>query len=244
MKKPLFYLLFLVLSSFGLLGFHLHEHAVPVAFLSPSAIHPFGTNAQGQDLLNLCCTGVLYSLFISLLASFINTLIGSVIGILSALLPSTIDRLIMNVCNFLICIPRLMTILILSLFLPQDIFSLFFLLSLTGWISTARVIRAHVHKIKQLPFVISSKGLGANRLWIALHHCWPNCRSLVLSSFFLSIPRILTTEAFLSFLGKGLPPPAITLGYLCTNGIQVFNNFPWVLYFPTINFIYNPLCTS
>lgn len=234
MKTALSILITLLTLSIILPLLYINPNNSSASFIPPSTHHPFGTNGLGKDLLVACCTGFKYSILVSVLSSIINTFIGTLVGITAALSHPVVDQMILKTCDFLQTLPKLIIIMILSMFLPQGIVGLLFLLCVMGWISTARIVRAQVHKIKQLPFVLSSKGLGASSLWIGAHHCWPNCRSLILSTLFLSIPRILSSEAFISFLGKGLAPPSTTLGHLCVEGLPLIEYYPWVAGVPSL----------
>ncbi len=107
-------------------------------------------------------------------------------------------------------------------------------LSATGWISMARLFRGQVFQIKESEFVMASKALGTNSFWIIMKHLVPNAMSPIITNMAFAIPSAIFAEAFLSYIGLGLPLPLASWGNLSSTGANAFLQYPYQLVFPSI----------
>ena len=104
--------------------------------------------------------------------------------------------------------------------------------AITGWVSMARLVRGQVIQLKEQEFVVASQTMGASTKRIILKHLVPNLLSIIIIQLTLEIPSAIFTEAFLSFIGLGVPIPNSSWGTLANDGIQVFRNYPTQLLIP------------
>ena len=107
-------------------------------------------------------------------------------------------------------------------------------ISATGWISMARLFRGQVFQIKETEFVMASRIMGANNLWIIFKHLVPNAISPIITNMAFVIPNAIFTEAFLSYIGLGLPLPMASWGVLASDGASKILVYPYQLFFPAL----------
>ncbi|MBR3227989.1 MAG: ABC transporter permease, partial [Erysipelotrichaceae bacterium] len=120
--------------------------------------------------------------------------------------------------------------------------SIIFALMLTGWIGMERIARAQVLKVKEQEFVLASRTLGANRFRIIFSEILPNIMGQVIVTSMFSIPNAIFLEAYLSFLGLGVPAPMASLGSLVSDGYKSMTTFPHILIIPVIVMAVLMLC--
>ena len=112
--------------------------------------------------------------------------------------------------------------------------TIIFAYSLVGWVGTARLVRGEVIRLKEQEFVISAKSMGASPTRIIAKHLVPNTLSVVIVNLTLAIPNAIFTEAFLSYIGLGVPVPLASMGTLANNGSQFFQQYPIELVIPAL----------
>lgn len=173
-------------------------------YLRPSAQHLLGTNDVGQDILSELIYGARISLLIGLVSALAVTLVGTALGIMSGYLWGLTDRVIMQMTNVVMALPSLPLTIIMAAFLNANVWNIILAICITAWASTARIIRARVQQIKDLPFIQAERTMGASGLYIMLRHILPNLGDFVLIRGVLSVGDAMLTEASLSFLGLGV----------------------------------------
>ena len=119
-------------------------------------------------------------------------------------------------------IPRLVIVTLLLLVLKPGMLTIIFALMLTEWVGMSRIARAEMLKLKEQEFVLASRTLGANSFFIIFKEVLPNIIGPIITQVMFSIPTAIFTEAFLSFVGLGIPVPQCSLGSLISDG---FNSF-------------------
>lgn len=212
------------------------------AFLRPSFMHWLGTNDAGEDILSELIYGSRISLAVGLVSAFIIMCIGTSLGTIAGYYGGKIDSVIMGICNIAIVLPTLPLILLLIAFLDVGLKNLIFVICLTAWASFARIIRAQVLKIREMPYIKMERILGLNDMKILCFHILPNIKELVIMKGCLAIISAMMTEAGLSFLGIGVmdyPSWGNILHYAFFRD-GILNNY-WWWYLPPILCIF--LCT-
>ena len=179
-----------------------YELGVP--YLRPSAEHPLGTNDIGQDILSELIYGTRISLLIGVVSALAVTVIGTALGVLSGYFGGWVDRVISQIINVAMAMPSLPLTIILVAFLNAGLGNLIIAICITAWTGTARIIRARVLQLRQLPFVRVEEMMGARGGWIMLKHILPNLTDFVFIRGVMSIGSAMLTEASLSFLGLGI----------------------------------------
>lgn len=202
----------------------------------------FGSDTQGRDIWTRVWSGVRVSLIIALAAVVIDIVIGMVYGLISGFYGGMIDSVMQRFAEILNGIPTLVIVTLLGMVLPPGITSIIFALMLTGWIGMERIARAQVLKVKEQEFVLSSRTLGASRMRIIFSEILPNIMGQVIVTSMFSIPNAIFLEAYLSFLGLGVPAPMASLGSLVSDGYKSMTTFPHILIIPVIVMAVLMLC--
>jgi oligopeptide transport system permease protein len=208
---------------------HLHLKNQP-----PSSVFLFGSDELGRSVFGRVWYGARISLFIGFTAAFIDMIIGVLVGALAGLSSSRIETFIMRFLDILHAIPKLMIVILLMVLLGQGIVTLLIAMTLTGWINMARIIRGQILQLKEQEYVLAAKVIGASNIRIFFRHLLPNLFGTIITTVTLTIPPAIFTEAFLSFLGLGIPAPEASWGTMAADGLPAFRYFPWRLFFPAI----------
>ena len=194
----------------------------------------FGTDGLGRDQWTRTWMGTRVSLYIALLAAAIDMLIGVAYGGISAYYGGRVDNYMQRFIEILVGIPNLVLIILMILILEPGILSITIALAISGWISMARIVRGQILKLKNQEFVLASRTLGAKDSRIIQRHLIPNVLGLIIINTMFSIPSAIFFEAFLSFIGLGLPTPMASLGTLIDAGFKSLQIYPHILLFPAI----------
>jgi oligopeptide transport system permease protein len=143
----------------------------------------------------------------------------------------------MRVIDILYPIPLILIVILLMMVLGKHACVLFFAISIVEWMTTARIIRAEVLKIKESGYIQVARGLGQGRAKIIGKHILPNIAGMVIVCFIITLPGAIMLESFLSFLGIGIQPPKSSLGILIAEGAKFMTTSPWQIIFPSGIFI-------
>jgi len=198
----------------------------------PNVEHWFGTDSLGRDLWERVWMGGRVSLMIGFAVTGINTIIGVIIGGISGYFGGKLDMLIMRVIDVLYGIPTIIVAILVMMLLDSGITSLIVAMVVIGWIGSARFVRGQVLQLKNLEFVLAAKTLGAGSIRIIAVHLIPNIMGLIITNLAMAIPNAIFTEAFLSYIGLGIQPPATSWGQLSRIGATVFRAYPYQLFIP------------
>ena len=194
----------------------------------------FGTDTQGRDLFTRVWVGTQISLIIALSAVLIEIFIGMAYGLISGYFGGKVDMVMQRFAEILNGIPTLVVVTLLGLVLPRGIISIIFAMMITGWISMERIARAEVLKLKEREFVLVSKTLGAKNMAIIFKEILPNTIGQIIVVAMFSIPSAIFLEAFLSFVGLGVPAPMASLGSLVSEGYKSLTTYPHMIIYPII----------
>lgn len=212
-----------------------HTNA-PMGFKDPidGHVHLFGTDTLGRDIFTRVWAGARVSLFISFTAVFVNFLIGFVYGGISGYLGGAVDNVLMRIIEIINGIPYLIIVILLMMVLPKGVMTMVIAYAAVGWTGMARLVRGQVMSLKQQDYVVAAKVMGARSVRIIAKHLLPNTLSVVIVNITLQIPNAIFTEAFLSYIGLGVPVPLASWGTLANEGSRVFQIYPSQLAIPAI----------
>jgi peptide/nickel transport system permease protein len=146
----------------------------------------------------------------------------------------SIDTLIMRLVDIMLCFPSFFLILTVVALLPASIYNIMIVIGLTSWMGTTRFVRAEFLSLREQDFVAAVKTLGAGNFRIIFRHMMPNAVAPVLVSATIGIAMAILTEAGLSFLGFGVPPPHATWGNILSDVKNFIFDAPWLTFIPGI----------
>lgn len=223
----------------------------------PSLEHPMGTDEAGRDLLARVLQGGRISLMVGIISTIVSLIVGVSYGAIAGYLGGRIDNIMMRIVDLIYAIPYiLIVIVLLSVFGGPNtpdwisslaerfggagnqglskIFLLFFALGLVSWLTMARVVRGQVLSLKNQEFVLAAKATGVSTFGIIFRHLVPNTLGPVIVYATLTVPSVMLSEAFLSYLGLGVEAPYASWGSLAADGVKNIAIFPWQLIFPGV----------
>ncbi len=211
-----------------------HGDVPRMRYMPPNPQHLCGTDKFGRDVLTRVLYGSRISLTISFLAVLISVVFGSVVGAVAGYSGGFIDTVIMRVVDALMAIPRLFLLLTCVALFSGSIWLIVVLLGVTGWMTTARLVRGQILSLRGQDFVRAAEALGAGRKRIVLKHLIPNTLTVIIVAATLRVGGIILAEAALSFLGLGVPPPTPSWGQMVFEGREALLGAWWVSTFPGI----------
>ncbi|MGM0874614.1 MAG: oligopeptide ABC transporter permease [Bacillota bacterium] len=194
----------------------------------------FGTDSLGRDIFTRVWKGTQVSLYIALLAAFIDMVIGVAYGAISGYFGGRVDNIMQRIIEILVGIPNLVVVILMIIVLEPGILSITIALTITGWVGMARVVRGQVLKYKNQEFILASRTLGSTHSKIIIKHLLPNLVGVIIINTMFTIPSAIFFEAFLSFIGLGLQAPLASLGTLIDDGFKTLRLYPYQMIFPAI----------
>jgi peptide/nickel transport system permease protein len=172
--------------------------------LGPSSSHPFGTDQNGVDVLDRVMKGSLASLTIGFTAMAVSMALGALVGLASGYWGGWRDEVIMRINDVFLSIPWLVLMIVIAAILAtQSIWAVVLVIGLTGWSTTARIVRSQVLSLKSRQFVERAKAIGSSEWHIIRRHIFPNVVPLLFANGILTIAVSILSESTLSFLGLG-----------------------------------------
>ena len=224
-------LTFLVLGSIilPLVGLDFDEQNLDAVNLAPSAEHWFGTDSLGRDLFSRCFMGLRISLVIAAVSTIINLIIGMNYGIISGYFGGMTDIIMQRIIDVIGSIPTLVVVTLLMIILQPGMIAIIIALMLTGWIEMSLIARSQVLKVKELEYIQAARTLGAGNMHIIFKDIMPNIIGKLVTQIMISIPAAVFLEAFLSFIGLGMPPGSCSLGTLLSDGFDNVLMYPYRL---------------
>lgn len=197
-------------------------------------LHIFGTDDLGRDLFTRIWYGGRVSMIIAFSAVFINVVVGIIYGGISGYFGGMIDNIMMRIVEIVGGIPYLLVVILLMVVMKPGVLTMVIAYSTVGWVGMARIVRGQVIALKEQEYIVASKTMGGSPARIIAKHLIPNILPIVIINLTLSIPSAIFTEAFLSFIGLGVPVPQASWGTLCNDGVAIFQSYPIQLIIPGI----------
>ena len=201
-------------------------------FAPPGAVHWFGTDQLGRDLLVRLLYGGRISLGVGLCATFVALTIGVVYGAIAGYAGGRTDAVMMRLVDIIYALPFTIFVILLMVFLGRNIVLLFVAIGAVEWLTMARIVRGQVMALKKMEFIEAARSLGYGNRRIIFRHMLPNILGPVIVYTTLTIPAVMLLEAFLSFLGLGVQPPMSSWGTLIKDGAEKMEEYWWLLIFP------------
>lgn len=199
---------------------------------APSFSHWMGTDALGRDLFLRMLCGTQVSVGVGLAAVAISAVIGVLVGALAGYFGGWTDRVLMGFTDAMLCFPSFFLILAVIAIIGPGIGPIAVIIGATGWMGTARLVRAEVLSLKDREFVWAARAFGAGDGWILLRHLIPNAVGPAIVHAILGVSTAILTETGLSFLGIGVQPPVASWGNILMDGKPVLGVAWWMTLFP------------
>jgi len=199
---------------------------------APSLEHIFGTDRLGRDIFARILQGGQTSLIIGFLSAAISSLIGLFIGINAGFFKGKTDKTITIIIDLFLTFPTFFLLLALVSYIQASSWILIIVISITGWMGMARLIRSESFAIGNKPFIKILKLANVNNTKIIFKYFAPLLAPIFLISFTFGVGGAILAESGLSFLGLGINPPQMSWGSLLSNGKEVIDIAWWVSFFP------------
>lgn len=206
--------------------------------------HFLGTDQNGRDLLARLFQGTQMSLLVAAVATFVSVVIGVVYGAVAGYFGGRIDAMMMRFVDIMYALPYMLFVIILVVVFGRSPILLFVGIGALEWLTMARIVRGQTLTLKEKEFVEAARAGGARPMTIIMRHIVPNLTGPVVIYATLTVPEIIITESFLSYLGLGVQEPLTSLGTLISNGAAVAEVLPWLLITPAIVLVTMLLCLT
>jgi oligopeptide transport system permease protein len=215
--------------------------AVGPTYEPPSLKHLLGLDQAGRDILSRIMGGALITIEVGVGSAIIVSLIGIPLGLMAGFYRGAVDTVISFFINIWYGIPDLLVALILVFVLsdalhliPRGVLVIIIAFSLTRWMDVARLVRGQALSLREREFVEAARMSGARDFSLLLRHIFPNALGPIIVQSTFAIPAAVLFEAFLSFLGLGLPSPTPSWGAMAADGYHGMDFAPHIVLAPTI----------
>jgi peptide/nickel transport system permease protein len=237
-KKPYFSIIILIsifaLSFLGNFVYTTSAYDLDAAsiLVAPSLEHPFGTDRLGRDLLARVIEGGKVSLIIGVGSAFIASFLGLILGATAGFFRGGVDKSFVVMVDLFLTFPTFFLLLALISYVNASVLVLIFIISVTGWMTTGRLIRSESFSITSQPFIKILNIAGVSKWKILLKYYAPLLAPIYFVSFTLGVGGAILSESGLSFLGLGITAPAMSWGTILSTAKSVNDIAWWVGVFP------------
>ena len=200
-------------------------------------LFPFGTDANGRDLMARIMLGGQISLAVGLMASVVSLVVGVAYGATSGFLGGRTDNVMMRIVEILYALPFVFFVVMLVVFFGRSFVLIFLAIGAVEWLDMARIVRGQTLALKRREFVAAAEALGLTDGQIIRRHIIPNTLGSVIVYVTVVVPKVILLESFLSFLGLGVQAPLTSWGALIADGAARMQSAPWMLVIPAIFFV-------
>jgi oligopeptide transport system permease protein len=203
-------------------------------YQGPTAQHWLGLDQSGRDILSRLMLGAQVSLKVGIGTQLVVIVVGVVVGLVAGFYRGFLDTIISTVINIFYGIPDLLVALTLVLLLGRSLGIIIFAIAFTQWMNMARLVRGQTLALREREFVEAARSGGAKASKIIFRHILPNALGPLIVQATIGVPMAILFEAFLSFLGLGVPPPTPSWGAMAADGFHAIRISPHIVLAPAI----------
>jgi oligopeptide transport system permease protein len=197
-----------------------------------NATYPMGSDNLGRDIMTRLMYGARVSLLVAFAAALTNLVAGVAFGSFSAYCGGTVDTVMMRIVDIISTIPLTLYVILIMIFLDAGMTSIITALGTVYWVNMARIVRGEILSLKERDFVLASRTIGSSSFFILRRHLIPNAMGPILVTLTMLIPQAIFMEAFLSFIGLGIPAPLASLGTMCSDSLASLRSASYQLFEP------------
>ncbi|KAA3597992.1 MAG: ABC transporter permease [Calditrichaeota bacterium] len=221
-----------ILALFDLTPFSYTEGNIENILQPVSSVHWFGTDDLGRDVFSRVVEGSVISLSVGIGAMLISLVIGVFLGALAGFYGKWVDLLIMQVTDIFLSFPTILFALaVIAIFEETTIATIIYVLGFLGWPGICRLLRGKILQVREEEYVAAAKALGMNDFQVIFKHVLPNAVAPLMVATTVGIAGNILSEAWLSFLGIGVPPPEPSWGRMISEGQNQLATNPEVCIF-------------
>ena len=214
--------------------YSIYRQAVGPTYESLSPAHPLGLDQAGRDILSRLMVGGRISVEVGLGSMLIVSLIGIVLGLAAGYYRGWIDAVVTFMINVWYGIPDLLVVILLVLLFGRSLTNIIIAIAVTRWMDMARLVRGQTLSLREREFVEAARATGTRHTRIVARHILPNALGPILVQATFAVPQAILLEAFLSFLGLGVPPPTPSWGSMAADGYHALELAPHIVLAPAI----------
>jgi len=219
-----------VIAPFPYEEIHLKDYLLP-----PGGTYLLGTDSLGRDVFSRIIYGARLSLYVGLLASLLNVILASLIGIPSGYIGGKYDLVVQRVVDALMSIPGLILLITIMSLVGVGVIQVIVVMGVVGSFSLSRLMRSAATAIRENVYFEAARAIGAPTWRIILRHAIPNIMPILIITFSIGVAGAILAEASLSFLGVGIPPPHPSWGgMLSYEGRRYMYAAPWLAIWPGV----------
>ena len=194
--------------------------------------HIFGTDQLGRDLAARLFTAGRLSLTIGFSAMVISASFGTLIGVVAGYYGGLIGAALMRFVDAILCFPTIFLLLVLAAFIVPNVAMITLIIAATAWMEVARIVASQIATLRERDFTLAAEMLGASGSYIMFNELLRNAVGPIVVAATLNVARAVLLEAYVSFLGYGVQPPAASWGNMLNDAQQYLGSAPWLAIFP------------
>ena len=192
----------------------------------------FGTDSNGRDVFVRTLYGGQVSLTVGIVSTLVSLVIGTLYGATAGFLGGRVDGAMMRFVDMLYSIPFIFFVILLTVYFGREIVYMYIAIGAVNWLDMARIVRGQTLSIKRKEYIEAAHASGVSNWRIITRHIIPNCLGPVIVYMTLTVPVVILTESFISFLGMGVQEPQSSWGTLVAEGAGNLEIAPWQVYGP------------
>src|SRR4030081_73930 len=211
------------------------KQGVGPTYQTPTLKHPLGLDQSGRDILSRLMAGATISIEVGIGTALLSSVIGIVLGLMGGFYRGWIDSIISLVINIWYGIPDLLVVIMMVVITGRrELLFIIIAISVTAWVNMARLVRGQTLSLREREFVEAARSVGTRDVGILFRHIFPNALGPIIVQGTYLIPAAIIFEAFLSYLGLGVPPPNPSWGAMTAEGYRSLQYAPHITVVPAI----------